>query len=300
MDLKNSNSNEEEKEIYYDAVGNQEEEDNKINKVINIHNYCPTEEDSHLVFDVHEQRLLFREPQQFRQDEMNKILDFQNWLNDNQLDIPEQYDYREMFRWLQSMKFDYRTTYNAIYANFEFFNKILPINIDNFQKYFNSGFLYFLNRDKKFRPVWVIDMAKLIDEIGEEDILEYTVMTLEYVVDKGLVPGKVENWIVIVDCSNLWATQISTSQIQTMAKAMQQNYPGRLYKLFAVGVSFTLRAIWAIASNFIDSFTEYKVKIYGSGYEEDLLEFIDEDKLEQKFGGWLPNKTENFFPPTFN
>ena len=143
-------------------------------------------------------------------------------------------------------------------------------------------------------------MAKLISDITEDDILEYTVMTLEYVIEKGLIPGKIENWIVIVDCSNLWVTQISTSQIQTMAKAMQQNYPGRLVKLFAIGVSFTLQTIWAVVSNFIDSFTEQKVKIYGSDYQEDLLDYIDEDKLEEKFGGTYPDKTDNFFPPWFD
>ena len=128
---------------FQDAIADHEQEEDKDEKVT-VKNYWPLEEDSHLVFGKHEQRLLFWEPQNFRQDEMNRILEFQNWLTENELDVPEKYDYREMFRWLQSMKFDFRETYNAIYANFEFFKNILPVNIYNMNQYFNSGFLYFL------------------------------------------------------------------------------------------------------------------------------------------------------------
>ena len=125
-------------------------------------------------------------------------------------------------------------------------------------------------------------------------------MTLEYVCNNVMVPGKVENWIVIADCSDVWVTQIPTTKLQTMVTIMQQNYPGRLYKLFAINVSFTLRAIWSVLSNFIDSFTEQKIKIYSDDYLEDLCEQVDPDKLEVKFGGSFPNKETTFFPPEFS
>jgi len=34
-------------------------------------------------------------------------------------------------------------------------------------------------------------------------------------------------------------------------------------------------------------------------YQPVLLEFFDEDVLEEKIGGTKPNITENFFPPRF-
>lgn len=82
-----------------------------------------------------------------------------------------------------------------------------------------------------------------------------------------------------------------------MITIMQQNYPGRLVKLFAINVGFTLQTIWSLISNFIDSFTENKVKILGTDYLEALEEYIDVKNLEQKFGGEYPNVTEEFYPP---
>jgi hypothetical protein len=114
-----------------------------------------------------------------------------------------------------------------------------------------------------------------------------------------MVPGKVESWIVIADCAEVWATALSNTKLQTMVTIMQQNYPGRLYKLFAINVSFTLRAIWTVLSNFIDSFTENKIKIFSDDYHDALFEIVDQEMIEQKFGGKLPNKTEAFYPPKF-
>ena len=84
-----------------------------------------------------------------------------------------------------------------------------------------------------------------------------------------------------------------------MITIMQQKYPCRLVRLFAINVSFALRAIWSVLSNFIDSFTENKIKIYSDDYLEALNEFIESKNLEVKFGGTFPNKTEKFYPPIF-
>lgn len=104
-------------------------------------------------------------------------------------------------------------------------------------------------------------------------------MLLEHVCEHAMVPGKIENWVVIVDCAEVWVTDIPTTKVQTMLTIMQNNYPGRLYKLMAINVSFTLRAIWSVVSNFIDSFTENKIKIYSDDYIDDLYDLIDLDNV---------------------
>ena len=40
--------------------------------------------------------------------------------------------------------------------------------------------------------------------------------------------------------------------------------------------------------------------IFGDDYQEEIKDLIDPDNLEQRYGGNLPNITENFFPPAFN
>ena len=50
----------------------------------------------------------------------------------------------------------------------------------------------------------------------------------------------------------------------------------------------------------MDEFTNKKLLIYGDGYIEDMKELIDENNLEQRYGGNLPNLEREFFPPAFN
>ncbi len=52
-----------------------------------------------------------------------------------------------------------------------------------------------------------------------------------------------------------------------------------------------------MAHRFVDEFTNRKLLIFGDDYTKDLLELVAPNNLEQKYGGALPNKTENFWPP---
>lgn len=78
---------------------------------------------------------------------------------------------------------------------------------------------------------------------------------------------------------------------------MQKNYRGRLFRLFAINVHWLVRGLWKIAKNLLDEFTLSKIHIHGNDFAEHLLQVIDENNLEQKFGGKLPNKETDFFPP---
>ena len=58
--------------------------------------------------------------------------------------------------------------------------------------------------------------------------------------------------------------------------------------------------IWASFSVFrlmIDEFTAQKVNMLGNNFRDQLLQYIDPNCLEQKFGGNLLNKVNEFFPP---
>jgi len=67
--------------------------------------------------------------------------------------------------------------------------------------------------------------------------------------------------------------------------------------MYATNVAFIARALFAIANKFNDEFTRSKLLVYGGSFAEDMKKSIDPDNLQQCFGGNLPDKTENFFPP---
>jgi hypothetical protein len=58
-----------------------------------------------------------------------------------------------------------------------------------------------------------------------------------------------------------------------------------------------LRAVFKIIKAFMDESTQKLMVTYGGSYKKDLLELIDEDRLEVKLGGKFPDITDNFFPP---
>ena len=79
--------------------------------------------------------------------------------------------------------------------------------------------------------------------------------------------------------------------------AVQTNFRGRGYKTFIINASMVLRGTWKVVKQVLDEFTAQKVNMLGSDFKQKIPMFIQVDQLEQKFGGILPDKTDNFFPP---
>ena len=89
-----------------------------------------------------------------------------------------------------------------------------------------------------------------------------------------MVPGKIESWTTIFDLKTIGATQMSNKNIQQVVKAMQKNYPGRLFRFFGIEVGLLFRGVWAIAHQFVDDFTKMKMSIYVNDYSKDILQLV--------------------------
>jgi hypothetical protein len=83
--------------------------------------------------------------------------------------IPPGYDDESgmMLRYLQAEKFEYEQGMNAIFEHFNWLKKTFPMDPEapeSFKWYrlANLGFLYVAKRDKKNRPVLVMNVEKII------------------------------------------------------------------------------------------------------------------------------------------
>merc|ERR1719464_1792584 len=123
---------------------------------------------------------------------------------------------------------------------------------------------------------------------------------LTYVVEKAMIPGKIETWTCIWYLKGCGVTEIPKDRIQPLVKKMTKNYRGRLFRFYATDVTFVVRQLWKLAHKFVDEFTNKKLQIFGEDYQEAIQTLINADNLEQKYGGTVPDKTENFWPPQFN
>lgn len=66
----------------------------------------------------------------------------------------------------------------------------------------NKGFFYPCGRDKLFRPILVFN-CKLIDWKNVEENVKATVFVHQMIIEKMLIPGQVESWIVIYDLGGM-------------------------------------------------------------------------------------------------
>ena len=64
---------------------------------------------------------------------------------------------------------------------------------------------------------------------------------------------------------------MSNKNIQEVVKAMQKNYPGRLFRFYGIEVGLLFRGVWGIAHNFVDDFTKMKMTIHGKDYKKEIL-----------------------------
>lgn len=151
------------------------------------------------------------------------------------------------------------------------------------------------------RPVIVINTRRMIDsKIDVDRLVNMADFFLTYVVEKAMIPGKIETWTCIWDLKGCGVTEIPKDRIQPLVKKMTKNYRGRLFRFYATDVTYVVRQLWKLAHKFVDEFTNKKLQIFGENYQEAIQTLINADNLEQKYGGTVPDKTENFWPPQFN
>jgi len=70
-----------------------------------------------------------------------------------------------------------------------------------------------------------------------------------------------------------------------------------LFKLYAVNTHWLVRGLWKVAKQMVDEFTLSKINLYGGDFQADILHLVPAENLEEKYGGKLPNKVKDFFPP---
>ena len=82
----------------------------------------------------------------------------------------------------------------------------LPARLSNFEKwraYLEAGIIYAHGRDKQMRPIMHINMNKLGEhEIDYDTLIGLTDYVHSYLAFNAMVPGTIEQWVVIYDCAD--------------------------------------------------------------------------------------------------
>ena len=156
--------------------------------------------------------------------------------------------------------------------------------------------------DKQGRPIYIERVGFLnIDEIfkftTEDRLLKYYACSYETLLTtifdactemRRKNTGedvRVSQTLTILDLKDVKLGSASKAYnfVKPASEMAQDNYPEILGNMFIVNAPFLFTGIWAIVKMWIDDKTKEKIKIIGSSYKKELLQYVSVDGLR-----WTP------------
>lgn len=127
-------------------------------------NFEPTVHEEFLTIPNGEYQRLIFEGVELRQKEEDHIENFREYCKTSNITIPEGYDDDKKFilRILQGKKWKYEVVATEMTSHNEWKLATYPLSYDPVKDMLNDGFIYGAGRDTKFRPVIVINCAKIL------------------------------------------------------------------------------------------------------------------------------------------
>lgn len=121
----------------------------------------------------------------------------------------------------------------------------------------NSGFVYISKRDKKMRPVIVVNVAilKTFTAAQSELIAPLISYMMTYAVNKISMPGKAETFMIIIDLLNCSMTQMPITALRKFLGAVSTNFRGRGFKTCILNANMMIRGSWGLIKACLDEFT---------------------------------------------
>ena len=154
-----------------------------------------------------------------------------------------------------------------------------PIEISTFNLWkdeLNKGYAYVYRRDRGHRPLFIMNVNKLKKLKTDHDtLINISTYMIQFIISRALIPGKVENWVSIIDMKGVGITEIPKTLIQKMTKPLQELFKGRLYRLYIINSQWAIKIVWGIAKNVVDPLTIKKFCLQGDKFQDELHKLID-------------------------
>lgn len=244
----------------------------------------------------------------YTQYEKEKLIEFYEYCINKQYIFPKEnksgkFFYANIIRQLQGSNFDFEKSLNDLDKEISFKNEKLPVEInDDFKKILNSGFLYVHGRDKFYRPLIVLNPGLFTSIDFPTEIWDkFGFFLLEFLVQKFLVPSRVENWNIIVDFG-----QLSMSNLPYKLKDVFSTFKGiyrcRLFKVYLLNMNFVFSLVWNVVKMIMGANIEAKACKVDSndGSYDALFQLINRSQVEKKYGGTSEDlKPGEYYPPKF-
>ena len=155
-----------------------------------------------------------------------------------------------------------------------------------------GGSVYVHGRDRQLRPMVVLQMERMRMEgkMGIDNInFQYALIFLiEYIQKYLLLPGRIENIILIVNCEHVGISQKPLDHIKHLLKVFHDFGLNLLHDIYFFHASIPLQLLLKML----------KPQSMNLSITSSLAHIASLDQLELQFGGHALNKVDNFFPPS--
>ncbi|KAJ3238438.1 hypothetical protein HDU78_003544 [Chytriomyces hyalinus] len=194
-------------------------------------------------------------------------------------------------RYLKACKFNVGKAYTMVLRSLQWRREYRPTEITpkDVEEESRNGKMFWSGFDRAGRPIFNLDASK-VKSTDTERYLKLIVFNLERGV--ALCPGGVYQLTTVADVSNvtLFNQNPVSVSVQTLS-ILQAHYPERLGCTVVLDPSWTLWALWAVLSPFIDSGTRSKIYFTNSkkglGGDNKTQQQQVEDSHAVGTGGWL-------------
>lgn len=162
----------------------------------------------------------------------------------------------------------------------------------------NKGYYFAYGRDHSERPIVYFDARKWLDtKIDIHDMFKTVDITLSYLIYNALIPGKIENYHVIIDMENIGLTEFPVNWVRMIALHVRDGYFARCASLSFVNVPYLVKALSKIIFAIVDDFQGSKMYVFKQDFNPKLKKSLGFENIEKSYGGYLPKKTSDYFPP---
>ncbi|KAL4476799.1 hypothetical protein ABPG72_010636 [Tetrahymena utriculariae] len=243
-------------------------------------------------------RRIFQGQVEFDEYEKSKIEKMKQYLVKHNVVIPEWWEDGHILRFLYANQFKNEKTLKTIKSHSEWRQKTLPIEYkDNIEQYLMKGVFYMHGRDHRYRPIIIIDVSKInVHEIKIEEILESMTYFFEFILKYAMLPGQIENWVVIMNLNKIGVSSLPISALKSLMTYLSSHYRSRMFATYVINTPTSIFLPWSIIKGFLEEATIQKINFSKDGVPEKLFKHTHKSQVEQKFGGTAPN-TNEYWPP---
>ena len=216
--------------------------------------------------------------------------------------LPDWWIESDSLRYLQSTNYDIKKAFSLIKENLKSTEKARKIIDKRIRFILNYGFIYMFGRDVHFRPIIVVEVKKsieLLDKLGYtfEELSQSMLFFMNYIVNYILLPGQIENWILICDLKDVGISKLP--QFKNILSSLSK-FRCRVFRNYILNISSFIRAAASGFLSILGSNSAKKIIFIENNNLEIMQEFIRKDNLQRKHGGTAPDVIygeDNLFPP---